>query len=51
MSINKRSDFCPEGGDAAPRLIFLSGRRAKKRPIWLSHDELVGSGARASAAF
>jgi hypothetical protein len=33
-----------------PRLIFLSVSSAKKRSTWLSHDELVGSGARANAA-
>ncbi|MGY4281969.1 hypothetical protein ACVWXO_001189 [Bradyrhizobium sp. LM2.7] len=43
VSINKRSDVCPEGGDAAPRLIFLSVRRAaKKRPTWLSHANWSG---------
>lgn len=42
VSINKRSDVCPKGGDAAPRLILLSVRRAKKRPTWLSHANWSG---------
>lgn len=42
VSINKRSDVCPESGDAAPRLIFLSVRRAKKRSAWLSHANWSG---------
>lgn len=42
VSINKRSDVCPKGGDAPPRLILLSVRRAKKRPTWLSHANWSG---------
>lgn len=32
----------PKGRKPAPRLIFLSVRRAKKRPTWLSHANWSG---------
>jgi hypothetical protein len=44
VPVDERGDVRPEGGYAAidAGLIFLSVRSAKKRSIWLSHDEPVG---------